>query len=120
MSAALVLSETLVRSRAAMRHYLRNTRSANTLKAYATDCRYFVAWCEANGLSALPAEPGTVALYLSDLAGQRSMSCVERRLSAIGAMHEMANYPSPTRDDHVRRVMRGIRRTKGLAQRRKA
>jgi len=43
-----------------MRRYLENTRAPNTLKAYATDCRYFVAWCKENGLDPLPAEPETV------------------------------------------------------------
>jgi hypothetical protein len=40
-------------------------KAASTRKAYGTDFRLFREWCEARGVSALPAAPETVAAYLA-------------------------------------------------------
>jgi hypothetical protein len=40
-------------------------KAASTRKAYGTDFRLFNQWCEARGVSALPAAPETVAAYLA-------------------------------------------------------
>ncbi|MGZ6098889.1 MAG: site-specific integrase, partial [Myxococcaceae bacterium] len=86
------------------------------------DLRDAEEWCRANGLTALPAEPGTVALYIAALAeaGAKS-STIQRRLSAISQAHQLAGHmPSPTGDPVVRATMAGIRRTLGTAPAQKA
>ncbi|MHB1781692.1 MAG: hypothetical protein ACYCTE_03190, partial [Acidimicrobiales bacterium] len=62
-----------------------------THRAYDSDWRDFEAWCRGHGLSFLPAQPETVALYLSALARPsngdkpRKPSTLTRRLTAIAA-----------------------------------
>ena len=102
------------------RGYLSASRAASTVRAYASDWRAFNAWCSAHGLSALPAEPTTVVLYLTDLARTAKTATIRRRISSISVAHQAAGVPSPTADILVRSTWSGIRRTNGTAQTRKA
>lgn len=102
------------------REYVRQAKAANTLRAYRADWRDFEGWCRGHGLPSLPAVPGTVALYLSDLAERAKHSTFQRRLSAISQAHQAAGHDSPTTDKSVRTVWAGIRRAKGTAQEGKA
>jgi hypothetical protein len=52
--------------------FVRAAKSPATLRAYRSDWAHFEAWCQTHQLSALPAEPVTVALYITDLAGCRA------------------------------------------------
>lgn len=94
----------------------RASRSANTLLAYRKAMRAFALWCEAKAVTSLPAEPGTVAAYLTarmkDGAKASSLSVI---LSAIRHYHREGGHGSPTDADGVKNVMRGIRRTIGTA-----
>jgi hypothetical protein len=96
-------------------------KSAATRKAYATDWADFAAWCHARGASPLPAHPGLVATYLSDLAqAGRKASTVGRRAAAIAQRHKLAGVEPPTNVEGVKAVLRGIRRTVGTASDRKS
>jgi integrase len=70
----------------------------------------------------LPTTPETICLYLADLAQRgRAVTTIQRRLAALKLAHRTAGVdPSPTEDIAVRQVMRGIRRTLGVAPRRQA
>jgi site-specific recombinase XerD len=96
--------------------YLRASRSQNTLRAYASDWKHFTGWCAAHRASALPADPATVVLYLTDLARTAKPSTIRRRMSAISVAHQAAGCPTPTNHIAVRSAWAGIRRTKGVAQ----
>ncbi|PTM58808.1 site-specific integrase [Desmospora activa] len=96
--------------------YSRHSKAANTAKSYRADWEDFSAWCEQRNLSPLPADPQTVALYLTDLADRRKTSTLQRRLSAISQAHQAAGHDSPTNGYLVRTVWAGIRRTKGTYQ----
>lgn len=96
--------------------YAAAARSPNTLGAYRFDLEDFVRYCRHQGDPALPAAPTTVAAYLAALAVQgRKVSTLERRLAAISQAHLLAGHDSPSRDAHVRTVLKGIRRTHGSA-----
>lgn len=101
---------------ARLRAYFEASKSANTRRAYAADWRDFSAWCSAHALSALPAAPETVALYLSARAEAVKAGTLARRISTISQAHQMAALPSPTQSFTVRAVMAGIRRSQGTAQ----
>jgi site-specific recombinase XerD len=96
--------------------YLAQAKAANTLRAYAADWRHFVGWCRGRGAASLPADPGTVSLYLAELAGTARVSTLTRRVSAISQAHQLAGAASPTGHPLVRTVMAGVRRAKGTAQ----
>lgn len=97
--------------------FLRAAQASNTLRAYAADWRDFGAWCARQGRETLPATPETVALYLTDLAASAKASTLARRVATISQAHHAAGIEdSPTRHVLVRKVMAGIRRSKGSAQ----
>lgn len=99
--------------------YVRHAKSEKTRRAYLADWDHFQGWCREHSVSACPAEPRTVALYVTDLARSRKPSTIGRRLASISQYHQAACQPSPTSAVEVRVVMSGIRRKKGMAQLRK-
>ncbi|TDY40594.1 site-specific recombinase XerD [Alicyclobacillus sacchari] len=96
--------------------YVLNSKARNTIRAYQADWHSFCTWCDERHLSSLPAEPQTVALYLSDMAdhGYRT-STIGRHMISIGLAHRTKGLTSPTADETVRAVWRGIRNTLGVA-----
>jgi len=103
------------------RRYARQSRSANTWRAYQSDWRLFETWCNSLSLSSLPATPETVAMFVAQEAAQgRNPSTLARRLAAIRLVHRGAGLASPHDAIAVTEVMRGIRRAWGRAPDRKA
>jgi integrase len=102
----------------AAREYVRQSKSANTLRAYQADWRDFTAFCEREGQSSLPCPAPVVASYLIWLADtqKRKTGTLVRRLSAISQAHQAAGYPAPTAELSVRAVLAGIRRVHGSEQ----
>jgi hypothetical protein len=102
--------------------YMKAAKAVATRKAYSSDWRHFLAWCEANHLAALPATPSTIALYLTSLArpgeGEkpRKAATITRRLTSINAAHKRAGLDSPATMNHrlVADTLHGIRRTLGV------
>ncbi|WP_396604572.1 site-specific integrase [Bradyrhizobium sp. YCK136] len=102
--------------------YAKAEKAPGTRRAYETDHRLFVAWCEAKGVSAaLPASAETLAAFLAAEAeaGKRP-STLGRRLAAIRYFHKLAGFPTPTDTEAVKATLRGIRRSVGTAKVRKA
>ncbi|MEN9936567.1 MAG: hypothetical protein RLZZ387_3146 [Chloroflexota bacterium] len=104
----------------AVRRFAEQSRSAATRRAYQADWRDFSRWCEARALPHLPAAPVTVAAYLAESAARLKPSTLQRRLASISQAHQLAGHPSPTRDEQVRTVLKGIRRVRGTAPAQKA
>ena len=100
---------------AAARDYAANAKAENTLRADRADWQDFAAWCQQNGLEALPARSEGVALYLTAKADTCKVNTLQRRLSAISQAHTLAGFESPTKSAPVRLVWQGIKRTKGIA-----
>ncbi len=88
-----------------------------TRHARQKDWADFEGWCASHGATALPADPATVILYATDLAQRLKVSTIIRRLSSISVIHATAGHTSPTKDVRVREVVKGIRRTLGVATR---
>src|SRR6201984_2880398 len=96
-------------------------KAQSTRKAYGTDFRLFKAWCEAKGVSSLPASPETVAAFLAAETGNGTKpSTLARRVAAIRYAHKLAHLDTPTDSEAVKATLRGIRRTVGTAKARKA
>jgi integrase len=100
--------------------YHSQARAAATLRAYRTDWRAFEIWCATHGLSALPATPETIALYITELARDRKIATITRHLASIAQAHKQQGHESPTRAAVVQNVLKGIRRAKGTAPTQKA
>ena len=110
---AIVLAAATERAR----QYHGQSKSKNTLRAYAADWRHFEAWCTEVGRPALPSDPETVALYISDLAATSRVSTIQRRLTTINKAHETESLTSPARHPLVKDVLDGIKRELGVFQR---
>ncbi len=105
-----------------VRKYAQASRAPNTLRGYRSDWRDFEHWCLRHRLEALPAAPATVAAYISASAdlGRLKAGSIQRRVSAIAAMHTVSGYDSPTLSAEARLTLAGVRRTLGTAQQGKA
>lgn len=79
------------------------------------------AWCRQRGFPSLTIAPSpeVVALYLADRAESLSPQTLVKRLTSITQALRAAGLnglsPASTRQPIVRKVLRGIRRTKGVA-----
>lgn len=95
-----------------LRDRVASAHAPATVRAYKGDLRAFSAWCEAEGLQALPAAPATVAAFLdAEARAGRKASTINRRTAAIRYAHRLAGFdPSPTDAQLVQDVARSIRR----------
>ncbi len=84
----------------------------------------FQLWCDTEGLTALPAHPGTVAVYLARRAdGGLSPAALGLALAAIGWVHRQAGHVAPHRAEGggvVADVLSGARRSHARPPWRKA
>ncbi len=102
------------------REYADASHAPGTRRAYASALRGFQAWCATCDVESLPAAPQTVVLYVTHLADFSKLATIRRHLAAIAHAHRERGLESPVAHEVVRRVVRGIARTNGAAQRRKA
>lgn len=101
--------------------YGRAALSANTMRAYKADWREFQDWCAARGRPSLPASPAAVANFASMLADDgKRVPTIARKLAAIRFFHRGAGHDNPTDNAGVGAILKGIRRTVGVAPRQKA
>lgn len=88
-------------------------RSPSTVRGYASDMRVFSKWCEQKGLQSLPAEPRTLARYISAHAGVLAAATIARRVCAVSSYHRAGGHPDPATDEYVKEVHAGVRRAYG-------
>jgi site-specific recombinase XerD len=111
----------LVDLMASVRSYLAAEKSDNTRRAYRTDWANFSPWCNQVSEDPLPASPAAVARYPAHMADAgKKAATSERRVAAIRYVHKAARHEPPTGAEGVKAVMRGVRRTVGKKQVRKA
>jgi integrase len=91
---------------------IRDSLAENSRRAYLSDLAEFERWG-----GSIPASTETVAAYLADRADKLSVATLVRHLASISKAHEAHGPTNPTRSELVRATLRGIRRTKGCAQR---
>jgi integrase len=102
------------------RDYAEAAQAENTRRAYRVGWNDFSAYCADNGFNALPAMPQSVALYVTALAARAKLATIRLYLAAIAEKHRETGLDSPTAHEVVRRIVRGIARTNGASQTRKA
>lgn len=84
----------------------------NTRRAYRSDLAHFTAWG-----GTLPAEPALLASYLAAHTETLSVATLVRRIATISKAHEAKGLANPCRSETVRATLRGVKRTRGIAQR---
>jgi integrase len=96
----------------ALRARIEATWAPNTRRTYGSTLRLYERFCAENGLT--PSEVGSVLVFCEHLAAQgRKYATIERHLAALRVRYRVA-------DDHLRMYLRGLRRTLGCAQSKKA
>lgn len=93
-----------------VRRFVSQSISENTRRAYTSDLRRFQRWG-----GAIPSDPVTIAIYLSENAGTHVPSTLQRWLSSISRAHTAASLDDPTKIEPAISTMKGICRTVGMA-----
>jgi site-specific recombinase XerD len=96
--------------------YLANSKAENTKRAYSSDWVQFSEWCHRNQLVDVPADPETIAYYITFLGKSSKASSIKRKMTAISQRHETAGYPSPTKTPVVKGVWDGLQRSIGIKE----
>ena len=71
---------------------LKSSKANNTLRAYKSDFKDFIAFCSKHGLHSLPTEPKIVSLYLTHLSKTSKISTLRRRLVSIAMIHKLKGH----------------------------
>ncbi len=95
---------------------LKNSKSANTLRAYQSDYKDFLLFCTKNGFQAMPTQPKILALYLTHLSSSSKFSTLKRRLASISILHKMKGYYIDAKHPVIMENLMGIKRTIGSNQ----
>jgi len=98
---------------------LKNSKSANTLRAYESDYKDFSFFCAKNNFSCLPADPKILSLYLTHLSQSSKFSTLKRRIASISVIHKLKGHYIDTKHPIIRENLLGIKRIKGSNQKAK-
>jgi len=98
---------------------LRNSKSANTLRAYESDYKDFSIFCVKNNFSSLPSDPKILSLYLTHLSQNSKFSTLKRRIASISVIHKLKGFYIDTKHPIITENLLGIKRTKGSNQKAK-
>jgi integrase len=100
----------------AVERYVGKASADATKRAYTSDWRIFVAWCDERAMPSLPSAPAAVAAFLAQEADRGvARSTIGRRLAAIVFAHRAAGLIPPSEQVGAAvldRALRGIRRDK--------
>ena len=98
---------------------LKNSKAANTLRAYKADFKHFSAFCAKNGLNSIPTEPKILSLYLTHLSATSKFSTLKRRIASISVVHKIKGHYLDTKHPIIMENLHGIKRVKGTNQKSK-
>src|ERR1039457_5518821 len=86
-------------------------KTSSSMRAYTGDLRDFEAYCQANGVVAIPAAPATIARYVADLLHRGyKPATVLRRRSSIRKAHQIAGERLSDDGERLIRPLLGILR----------
>jgi len=96
---------------------LKSSKANNTIRAYKSDFKDFLAFCTKNGFKSLPTDSKIVALYLTYLSsGGAKISTLRRRLVSIGVIHKLKGHYLDTKHPIIIENLMGIKRRIGSFQ----
>ena len=95
---------------------LKNSKSANTLRAYQSDYKDFSLFCSKNGFQVMPTQPKILALYLTHLSSFSKYSTLKRRLASIAILHKTKGHYIDTKHPIIIENLMGIKRRNGTNQ----
>ncbi|MXX89546.1 MAG: tyrosine-type recombinase/integrase [Boseongicola sp. SB0677_bin_26] len=88
---------------------IRDSKSANTVRAYRASWRKWEEWSAAHGARVMPARPEAVALFVAERAEEgKSVASLRLAVAAIAAAHDAAGHANPCADRVVKTAMQGL------------
>ena len=93
-----------------VREALANAKAITTKRAYQSDWRIWLTWCDEHGHIPVPADPVVVAEFLTAESKTFKISTVTRRSAALATLHRLAGFDSPCRHPLVTETLNGLRR----------
>jgi site-specific recombinase XerD len=86
----------------------------STIRAYRSNFEVFIKYCDENNVTALPAQPEIIALYIKKLSdGHLKSSSIKIAVASIAAIHNLNSIADPTQHPDVKIEMRRMFRTLG-------
>ena len=96
---------------------LKSSKANNTIRAYKSDFKDFLAFCTKNGFKSIPTDSKIVALYLTYLSSVGAkISTLRRRLVSIGVIHKLKGHYLDTKHPIIIENLMGIKRKIGSFQ----
>lgn len=91
------------------REYIAQSARPNTRRAYATQIKLWLAWCEKQTGSDFPADPVAVANYLTERAeAGQALSTLRTVVAALKAGHDAKGLSFDSKAPVILRTLRGI------------
>jgi len=85
----------------------------STIRAYRSNFKAFIKYCDENNTSALPASSEIVASYIKKLSSYLKSSSIKIAVASIAALHNLNSINDPVQTPVVRIEMRRMYRTLG-------
>ena len=97
---------------ATAKEYIQAAIRENTKKSYSQAVKHF----EVDWKGKLPTTPEHFGNYLSYYADKLSFATLKSRQAAISEWHNAHGFPNPTKNQYIKKIMRGIYRSHGKRQ----
>ena len=98
---------------------IKSSKAQNTLRAYKADIRIFNEFCSNLNLNALPAEPKTVSLFITNISKNSKFSTIKRKLAAIKITHNLSGYYLDLKNPIINENLVSIKKQLGTYQKSK-
>ena len=95
---------------------LSNSKAKNTSRAYSSDFRDFILFCQRYNFPVMPSNPKTITLYLTHLGKSYKYSTIKRRLSTIKIMHKYKGFHLDLNHPIIKENLIGIKKNIGIYQ----
>jgi site-specific recombinase XerD len=85
----------------------------STIRAYKSNFKNFIKFCDENNTTALPASSENVASYIKKISSHLKSSSIKIAVASIAALHNLNSLKDPTQHPDVKIEMRRMYRTLG-------
>ena len=88
----------------------------NTIRAYRSDFIQYQIWCLKNGITPIPANANTMAMYVDYLSENNKSATIRRRINSLGTILKLSKHHDPTKQPEVVLALKRMHRKIGRAQ----
>ena len=88
----------------------------NTNRAYRSDFIQYQTWCLKNGITPIPADADTMAMYVDYLSENNKSATIRRRINSLGTILKLSKHHDPTKQPEVVLALKRMHRKIGRAQ----